>query len=130
MKMYEQIIKNMPPGLERAVLRVLSFHVGRERAIKLPELTRQVARITGMDYGESLKRQVRGCVAGMRKEGHLICAAHTSDGGYFLAANLAEVTEFLEGDLNARIRDMSETVRSMRRAAHERWGDAFQASLF
>ena len=130
MKVYEEIIKNMEPGLERAVLRVLSFHVGRKQAIKLPELTRQVSRLTGQKSGETLKRQVRGCMAGLRKDGHLICAAHTADGGYFMAANLAEVNEFLESDLNARIRDMSETVRSMSKAAQERWGDAFQASLF
>src|SRR5690606_25011974 len=42
---YEQELASMPPGLDRAVLRVLNFHRGRERAIGRFPLLAEVKRM-------------------------------------------------------------------------------------
>jgi hypothetical protein len=78
---YETLIAQMPAGLERAILRVPSDHIGKENTITKPKLLQDLARL-GFHQHE---RQVRECIEIPRNHGHLI-GASSGDGGYFIIA--------------------------------------------
>lgn len=123
---YDSIVKEMPAGLDRAVLRVLSGRIGRENAIGRKELTELVGR-----HGfRAHERQVRETIKALRREGHLICSAAGEDGGYYLAKDKREYDEFRQAEFAAKIVDMNETLRAMDAAAERQFGKAMQKSLF
>lgn len=123
---YKEMIKNMPPGLERAILRILGFHRGRLQAIGGEELTHQLAS-TGCPTEQ---RSVREAIKGLRREGHLICSMPGTEGGYYLANTAAEFEEFAGQEFEAKISDMAETLAAMRKAAREQFGQGVQGRLF
>lgn len=123
---YEQELASMPPGLDRAVLRVLNFHRGRERAIGRFPLLAEVKR---MGFSETTERQLRLTIHELRRAGHLICSAPGEKGGYYLAATKEEFEAFIEVEYRAKIRDMSETVSAMSKAAADQFGQATQLGL-
>lgn len=123
---YEQELASMPPGLDRAVLRVLNFHRGRERAIGRFPLLAEVKR---MGFSETTERQLRLTIHELRRAGHLICSAPGEKGGYYLAATKEEFEAFIEAEYRAKIRDMSETVSAMSKAAADQFGQATQLGL-
>ncbi len=114
-----------PSGLERAILSVLDYHHGREKAIGRDEL---VNDLVGMGYREN-ERVVREAIKQLRRQGHLICSIPGNDGGYYLAGSLAEFDEFDRCELGAKIADMSETREAMRKAAREKFGEGYQMKL-
>jgi len=122
---YDRLIKDMPVGLDRAVLRLMLFHTGHARAIGRVELVLNV-KWMGFDVHERL---VRHCIRGLRRAGHLICSAPGEDGGYYMAETLAEFEEFASHEFLSKIGDMSETLAAMRAAAKETFGDALQLGL-
>jgi hypothetical protein len=122
---YDEMIRNMPMGLDRAVLQVLSYRMGRARAIGRAELVDAV-RLIGYDSPE---RMVRHCIRELRREGRLICSAPGEDGGYYLAETLAEFEEFAEAEFRAKIADMSETLAAMKAAARAAFGEGVQLEL-
>jgi hypothetical protein len=79
----DRMISEMPPGLDRAILRVLSFHQGREQAIGRGRLVGDLAR---MGY-EVHERVMRACINELRKKGQLICSTGGDGGGYYLPAD-------------------------------------------
>ena len=103
---YDALLKNMPAGLDRAVLRVLSQRVGREQAIGRGGLVRIVGRL-GFSAHE---RQIREVIKELRREGHLICAAAGKNGGYWMAADRKEFDEFGRQEFEAKISDMSQNL--------------------
>lgn len=128
---YEAQIKNMPVGLDRAILRVLSYHRGREQAIGRSELVRQVAQLGCA----ATERQVREEIKQLRRgkngqEPCLICSAAGEDGGYYLANSRQEYEEFAQIEFVGKIADMSETLHAMEQAARRMFGDAVQPGLF
>lgn len=123
---YDQIIRNMPPGLDRAILRILEFHRGKVAAVGGEELTRQVSS-TGYPTDQ---RVVREAIKELRRAGHLICSMPGNAGGYYLALDAAEFDEFVTQEFEAKIADMAETLRAMRLAAREQFGQGVQRSLF
>ena len=122
---YDRLMAQMPVGLDRVVLRLLSFHEGHKSAIGREELVINV-KLMGFDVHERL---VRHCIRGLRRDGHLICSAPGEDGGYYLAETLAEFEEFAQNEFLAKIGDMSETLAAMRASAREVFGDALQLEL-
>ena len=124
-RIYDRLIKDMPVGLDRAVLRLLSFHTGHTRAIGRVELVLNM-KLMGFDVHERL---VRHCIRGLRRAGHLICSAPGEDGGYYMAWSLAEFEEFARHEFLAKIGDMSVTLAAMRASAKEAFGDALQLGL-
>ena len=120
---FEVLISSMPDGLDRAILRTLSFHVGKKNAIGRSEL---VVTLAGFHAHE---RQVRQCIHDLRREGHLICSTPGEDGGYYMAATLAEFDEFCERELHPKAIDMLETESAMKMSARQRFGEASQPSL-
>ncbi len=114
----DDLITSLPAGLDRAILRILSFHVGRGRPIGRNALVREL-RIMGFDVHE---RAARACISQMRKAGTLICSAPGDDGGYFLPANAEEFSDFVHQEYLAKITDMQETLAAMKKAAEKTWG--------
>lgn len=123
---YESQIKNMPVGLDRAILRVLSYHRGREQAIGRSDLVRQVAQLGCA----ATERQVREEIKQLRRDGTLICSAAGEDGGYYMAETLAEFEEFAQVEFIGKISDMSETLSRMRESATKIFGNGVQPALF
>lgn len=123
---YEEMIQNMPAGLDRAILRIVNFHRGKAAAIGGEELTRQV----GMSGFHIDQRTVREMIKELRRAGHLICSTPGQAGGYYLATDLAEYWEFRKQEYQAKIIDMSETMSAMDKAADEQFGQGVQGSLF
>jgi hypothetical protein len=124
-KQYDQMIDEMPGGLDRALLRVLSYHHGREKAIGRSELVLAL-QMEAFNAGE---RQARQCIHDLRRKGYLICSAPGEDGGYYLAASLAEFEEFCQRELHPKAIDMLETESAMKDAARAQFGDAVQPGL-
>jgi hypothetical protein len=122
---YEAELATMPPGLDRAVLRVIGFHRGRAKAIGRFPLLAEVKRM-GFDATE---RQLRLTIHELRRAGHLICSAPGESGGYYLAASKDEFDKFIEVEYTAKIADMAETVSAMKQAAAAEFGQATQLGL-
>jgi DNA-binding transcriptional regulator PaaX len=122
---YEQKVREMPVGLNRAALQVLSFHIGRARTIGRADLV-EALRGCGFDVQERL---VRRAIHDLRRAGHLVCSAPGESGGYYLAATLDEFREFCDRELHPKAIDMLETESKMKEAARQQFGDASQAQL-
>lgn len=121
-----ELIASLPAGLDRAVLRVLSYHVGRKSAIGRSRLVGELL-LLGFRVNE---RAARAQISQLRKAGNLICSAPGESGGYYLPADRAEYEEFKRQEYEAKIIDMHETLRAMDKAAERQWGLASQPSLF
>ncbi len=114
----DKMIDDLPAGLERTLLRVLSFHVGRENAISRGHLLRDVST-----HGFKVKdRQLRIQINLCRKDGHAICSSGGVDGGYYMAADWDELDEFLSREVHSRAMDLLEQEKALKRAAEKRWG--------
>jgi hypothetical protein len=124
-KVYDELITSMPAGLERATLRVLSFHLGREHAVGRGELV-YALRLEGCEVSE---RQARQCIHDLRRAGHLICSAPGEAGGYYMAVSLAEFREFCDRELHPKAIDMLETESAMKAAARQKFGEGVQLGL-
>ena len=122
---FREMLKNMEPGLERAILRVLEKHMGSGKAIKKNALLRSV----GMLGFHPDERVLRAAIQVLRDEGHLICAIASADGGYYLAESAQEVDEFFNREFRSKIASMSHTMAAMERTAKERFGDGIQIGL-
>ena len=123
----KNLVDELPPGAERALLRVLSFHTGREQAIGRRELV-EALRGHGFKLHE---RAVRALINELRKEGQPICSTGGEDGGYWLAAGWGELNEYLEREVRARAMDLLEQERALRQAGERQWGsESKQGRLF
>lgn len=112
-------IPEPPTGLARSVLHILGFHRGRENAIGRNMLLVQLAAVGWPGIHERLVRQT---IHNMRMEGELICSTGGENGGYWLAANWQELTEYLEAEVHPRALDLLEQESSLKRSAEKRWG--------
>jgi hypothetical protein len=111
--------------LAKAILYTLSWHVGKGKAIGRMDLV-QSAEVRACKVGE---RVMRDTIRLLRREGQLICSAPGEEGGYYLAETWQEFQEFTRAEYEAKISDMSETLKAMKKAAVERWGEAQQPRL-
>ena len=120
------LIDGLPIGVERALLRILSYHVGEEKAIKKPELMSQLAN-SGFRLDDD--RPVRALINHLRKGGHMICSKGGVSGGYWIAGKREEMEEFLERELHSRAMDLLEQERALRESMKEKWGEGVQGML-
>jgi hypothetical protein len=131
----DELIDNLPAGLERAIRRVLEYHKGRKNAISRFQLISDLASV-GFDYIDKDDRPIRVCINKIRKSGtpkSWICSTGGLGGGYWLAKNQEEMEEFIENEEESRLGDFAKQVRAMRSAAEKHWGrysPEKQASLF
>ena len=103
-------ISQMPAGLDRAILRILSFHEGSSNAISRFSLIMECA---SHGFPES-DRQIRACINMLRKAGHPICSTGGEGGGYYMATSRAELDDYIMREPQARINDFSEQIKAMR----------------
>lgn len=116
----DELTANMPAGLDRAVLRILGFHQGRDKAIKKQDFLKRLAMV-GFQLRDD--RILRKQIDELQRQGHLICSSSSSkDGGYYLAQSWEEVAEFDEFELTPRLASISEKRSIMRKKAEELWG--------
>lgn len=108
----------LPAGIERAVLRVLDFHVGREAAISRSGLVMALGQV-GFPVSEREARQV---VNELRKAGEPICSTGGEGGGYWRAADWQELNAYIEHELHSRAVDLLEQESALRREAERVWG--------
>ena len=106
------------------IIRLLGFHVGRERAITKDRLLDELAR-AGFYMTE---REFRSEIAALRKQGVLIGSSAGSNPGYCLIANMGEFDEFVNAELLSRIKDLQETYRELNASAQKEWSG--QLSFF
>lgn len=123
----QALIDNLPAGLDRAILRTMSFHQGRECAISRSDLVSELWAV-GFKVGE---RAARAQISQLRKAGYLICSAPGETGGYYLPADASEFDDFVQQEYRAKIVDMQETLSAMQSAARRQFGEySQQGSLF
>ena len=118
---FQDIIDEMPVGLERSLGRILSQRVGKENAIERDELLALVRRQP--DCATTVDRQMRKVIEKFRGQGIRICHDETrvkdpKTGkvrvifGYYVAANKEEYLEF-RARYGSYARTIWQTIRSM-----------------
>jgi DNA-binding transcriptional regulator PaaX len=111
---YKHEQQHIPDGLKEAVHQVIGeMAPTRARSISGANL---VSAILQRNIGCS-HRQVRIAIHDLRRDGVLILSAPGEDGGYWLAENHEQVTEFRERELRSRAMDLLETDTEMEQAA-------------
>jgi hypothetical protein len=122
-----KLVDEMDPGAERAVLRVLGFHIGRENAVGREALVMAVHKL-GFPVHE---RVVRACINQLRKDGNMICSTGGFDGGYWIARDWEELNEYLDRELRSRVKDLAEQMRALEQEGNRKWGPySMQGKLF
>jgi len=112
-------LEELPPGLEKAVLSILSRCAGQKRAVGRGRLVELARLAPGL--GQASDRQVRKAIENLREQGVLIC--NLLDGeGYFMADTLEEYQAF-RAQYGSYAFTMLEKIKAMDRAADERWGE-------
>lgn len=113
-----EFIDKLPSGVDRALLRILYFHIGRDRAVSRLQLLSSV-RDLGFKIDD---RHLRFQINQLRKSGILICSTGGKNGGYWIASSRDEIDDFLNQEIRARIADLSEQDRAMTTSAHKSFG--------
>ncbi len=104
-------------GTEVRILAILEEHHGELQKIHGPDLKAELARL-----GHVVReRPMRAAIHELRRRGKLICSLAGKDGGYWLAASMAEFEKFEILELGAKIADMEETRQAMRKAARRQF---------
>lgn len=117
----QAMINNLPAGLDRTLLRTLSFRVGKNNAIKRSELIAVLLRF-GFDFRKD-DRTMRLCLNQLRKQGVPICSAGGKDGGYWIASNWSELMDYLKEEVHSRAMDLLEQEQAMKSMARKMWGE-------
>ncbi len=118
----EEMIDNLPAGLERTILRILDFHTGRKNFISGEDLVEQVHL---MGFRDTENREVRASINQLRKSGRpgsWICSTGGIEGGYWMAESQEELEEFCQREFDSRAKDLFEQAAAMRKAAERKWG--------
>lgn len=125
-KYYDQIVSQMPLGIERQVMSCLRFHVGGENRISRQAL---VEHIFGEAWEKDSRhdRMVRMAIAVLQREHPIL--SDSGAGGYWLAANKTEVEEYIN-EITSRARELEEKARLLREAAEREFGRQTQLVLF
>jgi len=109
---------DLPPGIDRAVMRILTERVGQENAIIRGAF---VAMVKAYGYNVT-ERQVRYCVNQLRKRGVPICSTGGESGGYWYASDWDELLDYIHRELDSRISDLMEQRRALKDQAEKTWG--------
>jgi hypothetical protein len=121
---YLDAIENLPPGLERAVLRIV---INGTRANPVPR--GRIVTDCALVGFRTTERSVREAIRQLRRQGNLILSMPGDRGGYYMAATLDEYEEFIQFEFGAKIYDMLETKKAMDQAARDQFGEGRQLGL-
>ena len=127
-----QALASQATGLEKDVLLVLRYSIGRDKAMSRNDLIDYLRR--NPIYADVDERVVREAIHELRQSGRaLICSTGGVGGGYWLARDWAEVEEFIAREVEPRALGLLETKKAMLQAAGRRFGPkpvGRQTSLF
>ena len=115
---FDDILANLPSGLDRAILSILRYHKGRENAIPRDDLLEMLK----MHGWSPVDRSVRAQINLLRKDGHLICSAGGHGGGYYLARDWSELEDYIGQELKPRALDLLEQEKALRLGGRREWG--------
>lgn len=107
-------ISQMPPGLDRAILRILQFHKGANNAILRKRFVAAL-KSHGFDMTRD-DRPMRAAINQLRKQGHPICSSGGVNGGYYMATSRAELDDYIGREVQSKINDYSAQIKAMRNA--------------
>lgn len=121
MKDYEWMLANMPSGLDRTVLRVLTYHRGELHLIEREDLLAEAQKQPGMQATED--RQMRESIHELRLSGVRICHSErrvtdpvtgktSVKFGYYLAKTEDEYAEF-RARYGSYARTIWQTIKAM-----------------
>lgn len=131
-KREKQELDNMQPGIEKAVLREVSFHKGKDHAISQENL---LEAIKSTSYAKKVtKRQLRITINELRKTGWLIASSSGAGGssGYYVPATWNEYLEYKKFQMSYAL-DILEIFKVLDVKAREMFSDEInmdQARLF
>lgn len=112
---YDNLLANMPEGLERDVFCTVRDYVGKEHAITLPMLSLVIFK----DETETHKRMIREAIENLRNQYSIPVCSNSGNAGRYMPANQAELDEFVS-EMRARASKLNLTVDNMTRI---RWFD-------
>ena len=118
-KYVEKKIKEMPSGLEREILSRLRYQVGKDSAVPRETLLAMV-KVSGFPITD---RVLRDQINALKKDEYPICSTGGTGGGYYFAANWAELEEYIEHELISRIADLSEQRKALQIGGKKLWGE-------
>ena len=114
----DDILANLPSGLDRALLSIFRYHQGRDNAVPRSDL---LEHLKSMGWQTS-DRVMRAQINLLRKDGHLICSAGGRGGGYYVARNWSELEDFIGQELKPRALDLLEQEKALRLGGRREWG--------
>ena len=115
----DDILANLPSGLDRALLSVLRYHIGRDNAIPRTDLL-EMLKTHGWTEPD---RTVRAQINLLRKQGHLICSCGGHGGGYYIARDWSELEDYIGQELRPRAMDLLEQEKALKVGAKREWGE-------
>lgn len=136
-KQEKQVLSEMSPGFEKAVLREIQWHKGKDHAISQDDLLSAISTDDkqGTFFGKKVnKRQLRITINELRKMGWMIASSSGSGGsyGYYVPVTYDEYQEYKKFQMSYAL-DIIETFRVLDVKAREMYSDEInmgQASLF
>jgi hypothetical protein len=115
----ETLTEDVRQRLEKSVLLIISYHIGRKNVISGARLLFEL-QCQGFDIKDT--RYFREIINKLRKEGYAIGSTGGINGGYWLCANMEELEAFLKVQFHDFAMDLLEQESAMRRGAARMWG--------
>lgn len=109
------LTKDEQDSLEKAVMRILSLHVGQENIISG---ARFLGELQAQGFHLSETRPYRDVINQKRKEGWLIGSTGGKNGGYWLCKDRIEYNQFVKVQIVGFYQDLINQKRAMTRAAN------------
>jgi hypothetical protein len=114
----DQMINELPHGVERCLLRVLSFHVGREKSIGRFELLKQL-KSHGFSINERVMREL---IHNLNIRDQLIGSTGGKGGGYWICESWDDFLEYDTAETMSRLSSLAHKHNAMMRTAEKRFG--------
>jgi hypothetical protein len=115
----ETLTEDVRQRLEKSVLLIISYHIGRKNVISGARLLFEL-QCQGFDIKDT--RYFREIINKLRKEGYAIGSTGGIKGGYWLCANMEELEAFLKVQFHDFAMDLLEQESAMRKGAARMWG--------
>lgn len=124
---YYGILLEMPVGLAKDVMKILTEHVGSDRRIRRAHLVAML-RLLGAYKGKAwvrMDRMVRLAIAELQEKGYPVLS-DSGRGGYWLASGPEEI-EGMCREIESRDEKLQDKARALRRTGKRAWVDEKQA---
>ena len=115
----ESLSEDIKQRLEKSVLLIISYHIGRKNVISGARLLFEL-QCEGFDIKDT--RYFREIINKLRKEGYAIGSTGGIRGGYWLCENMQELDAFLKVQFHDFAMDLLEQESAMRKGAARMWG--------